>query len=400
MAKGRWNEKGTFDWMKTLNVENVYFKILREHPISRIRISQETGLNKMTVTNSVKTLLEQDIVCEIEQEESSVGRPPILLDLNPALGVLIGIEINILGCKILVTDLGGRILHQKIEETLGWNPQNLVEKVAEMVRTYQSDYCHWKRGVIGVGIALPGNYNHNTGVVEYISTMHEWDGFAIRAAFQEAVPDVPVFFQNAGRAGAKGEIDFGAAALEADMAYVHGAMGLTLSMYSSQGIHVGDKGFTGRFGHIIIDVNGRPCLCGNKGCLEMYASVGSLARALYPGEEIGLKQVENLLRKKEQGEERLEKELEELVTYLAVVIANIVNCFNPERVCIGNYLGMLLKGKEESLNTAVNRLTLEHLRSDNRIFISALDQWGAAFGCISSVRNHLLSLVESRKADE
>ena len=110
-----------------------------------------------------------------------------------------------------------------------------------------------------LGIALPGNYNHNTGVVEYISTMHDWDGFAIQAAFQDAIPDVPVFFQNAGRAGAKGEIDFGAAALEADMAYVHGAMGLTLSMYSSQGIHVGDKGFTGRFGHIIIDVNGRPC---------------------------------------------------------------------------------------------------------------------------------------------
>ena len=162
---------------------------------------------------------------------------------------------------------------------------------------------------------------------------------------------------------------------------------------------MGDKGFTGRFGHIIIDVNGRPCLCGNKGCLEMYASVGSLARSLYPREEIGLKQVENLLRRKEQGEERLEKELEELVTYLAVGIANIVNCFNPERVCIGNYLGMLLKGKEEPLNTAVNRLTLEHLRSDNRIFISALDQWGAAFGCISSVRNHLLGLTESWEAD-
>lgn len=124
-----------------------------------------------------------------------------MLDLNPALGVLIGIEINILGCKILVTDLSGKILHQKIEETLGWNPKNLVEKVAEMVRTYQSDYRHWKRGVIGVGIALPGNYNHNTGVVEYISTMHDWDGFAIQAAFQDAIPDVRSFSRMPGAPG-------------------------------------------------------------------------------------------------------------------------------------------------------------------------------------------------------
>ena len=47
----------------------------------------------------------------------------------------------------------------------------------------------------------------------------------------------------------------------------------------------------------------------------------------------------------------------------------------------------------------IHIFTLEHLRSDNRIFISALDQWGAAFGCISSVRNHLLGLTESWEAD-
>ncbi|WP_434309533.1 ROK family protein [Hominifimenecus sp. rT4P-3] len=398
MAKGRWNEKGTFDRMKALNVENVYFKILREHPISRIRISQETGLNKMTVTNCVKTLLEQDIVCELEQEESSVGRPPILLDLNPTLGVLIGIEINILGCKILVTDISGRILHQKIDETLGWNPQNFVKNVAEMVRAYQSDYGHWKKGVIGVGIALPGNYDHNTGIVEYISTLHQWDGFAIRAAFEEAIPDVPVYFQNAGRAGAKGEIDFGFAPFDLDMAYIHGAMGLTLSMYSSQGVHMGDKGFTGRFGHIIIDVHGRQCLCGNRGCLEMYASVGSLARTLYPEEKIGLSQVEELLSRKEKKESILEEELDQLIFYLAVGIGNIVNCFHPERVCIGNYLGLLLKGREEALNQAVNRLTLEHMRKENRIFVSNLGEWGAAFGCISTVRSQLIQNEEKSDA--
>lgn len=380
----------SFKVMQSNNLEEVYHAILDRHPISRIEISSHTGLNKMTVTNCVKKLLDAEIVCEIEQGESEMGRPPILLELNSRLGVLIGVEINILSCKILVAELGGAILEKHVDIESAVHPEKFVENLSKFVRGCQQRYGNKKLGVIGMGIALPGNYNYQTGVVEYISNMQVWNGFNLRQAFQTAIPDVLVLCQNAGRAGAKGEIHFGKLDINEQLAYIHGAMGLALSIYTEGGIHVGDRGFQGRFGHMVIELNGRKCICGNQGCLEMYASVGALGKALYPGQTIDYSIVMEMMKRKAAHDPVIEQEIQSLIRYLAVGIANIVNCFNPKRVCIGGYLGMLLKDNEEDLNQQVNQMLLKHFRDNSKIFCSGLDEWGAALGCLTTIRERLI----------
>lgn len=208
------------------------------------------------------------------------------MELRRELGVFIGIEINVLSCKLVVADIVGEILEKKIDTAMTKTPQEFVAKVTKYVCDCQAHYKDRKYGVVGVGIALPGNYDDDAGTVEYISNMQNWNGFPLREEFTKQLPDIPFTFQNAGRAGAKGEIFFGSSHPDEQLAYIHGAMGLALSLYSNDGIHVGERGYQARFGHMIIDVGGRQCICGNKGCLEMYASIGSICQALYQGRKV------------------------------------------------------------------------------------------------------------------
>lgn len=382
-------KKTAFDRMKKENLDTVFRAIVEHRPISRIGISQQTGLNKMTVTNCVKNLLEQGMVREVEAVSNAVGRPPILLDLNGTFGVMAGIELNIISSKVLVLDFAGNVLKKETITEEGWEPDRFVKYIERYVEKLSALSERYRNRILGIGIAIPGNYNDLSGCVEYISNMQSWNGYPIRETLTKELPGTPVFIQNAGRAGAKGEIDFGASCFEDDMTYIQGSMGLALSMYSKNGMYAGHRGFNGRFGHNIIVVGGKKCICGNRGCLEMYASIHSLCDTLYPGETVTDEMIQTVIRRKQSRDQEVCVAVEECVRYLAVGLANMINCFNPRRVCIGNYLGMILTGEEEFLNREVDRYLLPHYQESRKIFISTLKEWGAAFGAAATVRDRV-----------
>lgn len=380
----------SFEIMRRTNLEKVYLTILAHHPISRIDISTKTGLNKMTVTNCVRTLLEAKLIFEWEVAETSTGRPPIYLELNYNYGIFIGIEINYLSTKILVTDIVGRVLEQRVDPDVAKRPRNFIIEVSELVKKYQHGYPQFENGVVAVSIALPGNYDEETGMVEFIANMPQWNGFNIREELKKEIPKIPIFFQNTGRAGAKGEVFSRKVAAETNLAYIQGSKGLGLSIYSRGSEIISSTGYQGRFGHMIIDVDGRECSCGNRGCLERYASIDALGDMLYPGEPMDNELCAEIIRRAKNPDKEMTAALETVIKYLSVGLANIINCFNPQKICIGNYLGMALKGKEKDINEAVNRLLVPFIRDPHKVYISDLDEWGASYGCIALVRGEML----------
>ena len=376
----------SFEIMRRTNLEKVYRTILANHPISRIDISAKTGLNKMTVTNCVRSLIESKLIFEWEAAETPAGRPPIYLELNYNYGIFIGIEVNILACKIVVTDIIGQVLEKRADTEIGKDPNRFVREILDLTKKYQEGYPQFENGVVAVSIAWPGNYNDAEGTVEFIANMPWWNGFNIRRELGDKLGGVRLFCQNTGRAGAKGEIFFRKIEHDAYMAYVQGAKGLALSIYNNGNDYIGTSGLQGRFGHMIIDLNGKVCECGNRGCLERYASMDALASELYPERTLDLELCMEIIRRAANPDPEITRAIENVVKYLSVGLANIINCFNPSKICIGNYLGMVLKGKEPELNEAVNRLLVQYYRDPHKVYISDLDEWGAAFGCVANVR--------------
>lgn len=389
-------KKSAFDRMRIQNLTTVFRTVVEQGPISRADISGITGLNKMTVTNAVRTLIDADLMVEKEAAATPVGRPPILTDLNAAYGVIVGIELNIISCKVVTVEFNGNIIDQQIVTGIAPDPEMFLEYVENLAKEMQTDsrYLH---GLLGIGIALPGNYNSETECVEYISNMPAWNGFPIGKCIKDRIPGVSIRILNAARAEADGELDFGRIGDGKDITYIYGAMGLALSMYSQGGMHVGHRGFNGRFGHNIIVADGKQCTCGNRGCLEMYASVHSICEELYPGQTITDEMIADILAREKAEDPAVMSAIRECIHYLAIGIANIINIFNPRRVCIGNYLGMLLSGWEKELNDEVNGYLLPHYREERKVFTSGLKEWGAALGGTVSIRTKVFETIVSDK---
>lgn len=138
-------------------------------------------------------------------------------------------------------------------------------------------------------------------------------------------------------------------------------------------IYTGQSGSAMEAGHMSIDMNGRPCKCGNIGCFERYAS----ATALMEFVEGGLKMKENkssslhdrsgkealtgkiIFEEAEKGDAFAREALNEIGTYLGIGISNLVNIFNPEAVILGGGLSMAHKYLIPKIKETVNNRALK-----------------------------------------
>jgi len=117
-------------------------------------------------------------------------------------------------------------------------------------------------------------------------------------------------------------------------------IGITLGTGVGGGIIINNKIFqgsddsAGEIGHMIIEKDGRKCSCGNKGCLEAYASGSGIVKT---ANQLGIKtnQPEQILKLAEQGDKQGLEVYKITGEYLGIALANLVNLINPDMIIIG-----------------------------------------------------------------
>ncbi len=385
---------GSFDLMRKLNIEKVYKLILLNQPISRPKIGELAGLNKATVGNCIDFLLGKGVVQERGVTGSKRGRPPALIGLDGESGVFVGIEINVPSTRALVTDMTGAKLESLLLPDLGSEPEAFTALLAATVAGLRDKYKDRKLGVIGVGIALPGHYNRQTGIIDFMANRQAWNGFPIRQEMLKHDLGVPLYFLYNVIAGAMGEIHFGKSNPCEHLAYISGTWGIGASMYANGTIYSGHEGFAGRFGHTIIQANGKKCTCGNYGCLEEYASMRAVVERLYPERPSQPKYIEEVLERVKAAEPEAMAAVNEMAQYLAIGLANVVNAYNPSQVCIGGHLGSLINiCLLDEVKAMIARLLPQHYQRRLDIYCSELGELCVAYGCIATVRDNLVGIL-------
>ncbi|MEV6082331.1 ROK family transcriptional regulator [Streptomyces parvulus] len=122
--------------------------------------------------------------------------------------------------------------------------------------------------LLGLGVALPGPLDHVRGVLHRVTGFPEWDGFPLRDALEErlGVPVVVDKDTNAAALGLTAGGDRGPAT--ASFAYLHLGTGLGAGLVIGGAVHRGARTGAGEFGHQVIQLDGPPCTCGARGCIE------------------------------------------------------------------------------------------------------------------------------------
>ncbi len=198
-----------------------------------------------------------------------------------------------------------------------------------------------------VGIGAPGTINRDTGYIEYSNNL-QFDHVPLRQYIADRLGR-PVFVDNDANAAAYGEALAGAAKGVKD------AVAITLGTGVGGGIIIDGKIYSGfnfagaELGHAVIEIGGRQCTCGRRGCLEAYASATGLINLTKEAMEANPNSkmwtltggtIDNVSGKTafdamREGDAAGKEVVDLYIKYLGCGLANYINIFQPEVLCIG-----------------------------------------------------------------
>jgi len=242
--------------------------------LSAAQLARLTGLAKSTVSTALSELRGSDMVVEVGIESpGGVGRPATALTLNPKAGTCIGILIGQTEIQVILADVSHSVLFDRTAYLdLDYSPETAIKDVRRLIaEAYDGQWQH-REGLLGVGIAVGGPVNPVTGTMLRAGGMPTWAGVDLRELFGPIFPGVPIFCDNESNCSAIAEMTWGAAQGHDDFIVYTLDLGVGGAIVSGGKVLRGIAGGAGEFGHVVLDPNGPPCRCGNRGCVEAYAS--------------------------------------------------------------------------------------------------------------------------------
>ena len=202
-----------------------------------------------------------------------------------------------------------------------------------------------------------------------------WMGAPIRAELEEAT-GLPVGVENDANALAMGERYFGLAKAVDDFVCITLGTGVGGGCYIGGRLNRGAQFLANAIGHINVEKDGRPCTCGQRGCLEAYTNAAALVR--YAGERF--RSAEQAIQAANAGDASARKALRTYAAWLARGCAQIVNLLDPEMLVISGGIAQnnpaLLPDLEEEMSAQVIGWDQRHVR----IAISPLACFGGVIG--------------------
>ncbi|MGX8702414.1 ROK family protein [Caproiciproducens sp.] len=262
----------------------------------------------------------------------------------------LGIDLGGTNIKVGVVGENSQIIATAKRKTaVPCPPEDMCEQLASTAMEALRNANLTLDDVPWVGIGTPGTVNTDTGVVEFSNNLY-FNHFELRK-FLEAKMNKKVIVENDANAAAYGEYQAGA------LKGAKNAMAITLGTGVGSGILIDGKIYSGsnygagEMGHTVIVFQGRHCTCGRDGCWETYASATGLIRSTKEAMEKSAdrgspiwKLADGDLNKVDgrtafdamrAGDPIGKAVVDEYIEYLGCGLANCINAFQPDILCIG-----------------------------------------------------------------
>jgi glucokinase-like ROK family protein len=317
--------------MRSNNKRQILEFIRKNGPSTKRGIAQKLGISITTVATFINELLNEDRITASGNAASSGGRKSELYRLNPDSLYVIGVDLQVDRIIMLLINLQGEVLgveEVKFNRTDEWKIASLLNQA--IIKICDSTKIPFAK-ISGVGIGVPGIVNHQTGIIEFAPNLG-WKNVDLPVLLPV---DLPVIVENEAKAAAVGEATFGSAQGYANVIYVSLGLGIGTGLIFNNNLFYGHNFLAGEFGHMAIVPDGLPCQCGKKGCWEVYASNNAALKLYQEYSGIELSSYDELLKALFEENPVAVKVFAEIVNYLGLGIANLINGLNPEMIVIG-----------------------------------------------------------------
>ena len=296
---------------------------------------------------------------------------------------VVGVDIREVRTTYALVDIRGEIIATDYFMTMDYpNISDYVSALSEKIIMLVEENGGYDK-VRSVGLSAPSG-NFRTGCIENAANM-PWKGVVPLAAMLRDRLGLAVALANDAHVTALGEKAFGSAHGLKDFVVVsisHGGLGSCIFMDGKP--HLGVNGFAGEVGHSCVEVGGRDCGCGRKGCLETYCSDKGLVKTveeLLRAEELpsalkGLKNisVQSVAYYCDQGDQVAIEAMRRLGYMLGLGLANYASILNPEAIILTGDMVQAGKWLLKPMRKSFEEHVFHNIQGETRLLVSILKE--------------------------
>ena len=246
----------------------------------------------------------------------------------------------------------------------------VIERIARCVIDAIDECDLSLKQVRAIGIGAPGAVDPEHGEVIFAPNLG-WKDVALVKELEKRL-DVPVFLENDCKACMLGVYEVELKAKPRHALGIFIGTGIGGGIIINGELYGGVNHTAGELGHMVIDVNGPKCGCGNKGCFEVFASRLALFRAIQAAIKDGQKSIltdmlgddlkdlrSGHIRKAiNRGDKVVEKIVEAAAEYTGLAVGNLINLLNPEVVVLG---GGVIEALNDEMMPTIIKTAKEHV---------------------------------------
>lgn len=241
--------------------------------ISRAGLVAATGFTGATVSTVVRALIDEGLVRETGRAESTGGKPRVLLQLARESRYAVGVHVDPVGITYALTDLTGAVVSRMTRAGAGGDdPAAIVARMARQIDALVEGAGVDRDRVLGAGLVSA------TGGTRPLPSMRHWAHFPMAEELERA-SGLPVVAGNDATAAALGEYWSGGVNEASIFAAVYMGTGIGAGLLIDGIPYQGASRNAGEIGHVCLDVDGPPCWCGARGCVEALAGPAAVVRA-------------------------------------------------------------------------------------------------------------------------
>ncbi len=296
--------------------------------------------------------------------------------------LVIGIDLGATNIKVGLVTADGRVLsRRRLDTEVGEGPEAVAGRICRACRELVSMTEIAPGRVLGAGVGCPGSVDSASGVLLFWPNVPDWRNVPLRRMIQDEL-GMRCVMDNDANVAALAEQWVGAGKGASSLVVLTLGTGIGAGIVLDGRVWRGGNGAAGEVGHMSINPRGPLCSCGNRGCLQLYASAPAMVRRMREAIEAGAPT--SLVDRKDEltaelihkaalaGDGPSRRNIEQTGRYLGVGVSNLMHILNPEVIAFSGGVTAAGEMLMAPLRDEVKRRTLEASRRGTRICFAAL----------------------------
>lgn len=300
------------------NLRSTVLRLIKTaQPVPRADLAKRLHLSPAELTKEIKPLIASKVLRETDKK----------IVFAHEEFYFIGVNFGVRSSQVGFVSLSGEFSEVDNFATPS-NPKLAIDSVKERIAQIVQE--NNDRALKGIGVSIPGFTDSERTKLIYAPNLN-WRNLDL-AQELKTTEDVPVIVENDSTASAMFEAQRRLKKGDTtDFLVIRSGTGIGVGLFINGQVFRGSgagRGIAGEFGHMTIVAGGKPCVCGNRGCWEKYASAAAGA-SLYLGDRPPARgetipRFVEIVSKAENGDNRSRRTLEKIGDYLGIGIANVI----------------------------------------------------------------------------